>query len=253
MFSKPMTLIAGLTAAALMGLAVPTIAQAQTYYVKANAVTGGFAGTYADYTNGTTYTSAESNPGGLQFNNGYGLVYAEAYAASEAAQGHLSGRASSTATRISATAFSNATPYGSIDTSFTDTIKVQSATLPAGTPVTLVFRHEVGLTWEASGLYTGSVYSSLRVGATTVSTRWDKTHKTADPGIASQTITVQTTVGSRISMTGVLRGQATSRYFEPGPSYSGQIQIEASADCILESATPGVTIVADSGANYLPL
>lgn len=245
------TLIAGLAITALMGLAGP--GTAQTFAVKAEAATGGHTGTYSDSQTGTTWASAQSDPAGVQFNNGYGLVYADTAAASASAQGHLSGQASATATRITATAFTNSNPYGNFNTQFTDYITVKSDSLPAGTPVTLVFRHEVGLAWQGGGNYTGSLYSSLRVGGVTVSTRWDKTQKTADPGVASQTLTVQTTVGSRLSMTGILRGQATARYFEPGPSYSGWLQIEGTAGAILESATPGVTVVADSGHDYWTL
>src|SRR5689334_25330581 len=85
-------------------------AQAQTYGVDAMASATGYTGAGFDNpaaVTGGTSLSAAFDPAYLQFNNGYGLVAADAASQTTASAHFLSASVYAFADRISATAFGN--------------------------------------------------------------------------------------------------------------------------------------------------
>lgn len=210
MFAK--TSAATLTAA-FLALTISGVAHAQTptFGVQATAQTLGFTGTYADNPGpiaGGVSAAAASNPPGLQFNNGYGLVYAEAEAAADAAPGRLYSKGRGLADRITATAFPNSHPTGWSESRFYDVLTVESDTLPAGTDVTLVFQNAVELANPdpvGSGIYRGYVYTSLLVNSVSVYTQWNVADTTQPGVLQSPQLTVKTKVGARLRIDCKLR------------------------------------------------
>jgi hypothetical protein len=254
MFSRTGAFVAGLTAIVLT-FSTANAAAAATFGVQASAVTGGFTGTgaqYPAYGDGQTYVAALSNPAGLTFNNGYGLVSAEAYANALTTPGFLYGKSRTVATRISATAFGYG-PSASTDTRFNDYLTVKSDTLPVGTPVTLVFRSRLNVTSNLTGLFTASINASLYIaGASAYLQTTTDYQSQAGLSVTSPQVTVNTKVGARLSTSGKLSVLTKAYYFAPGPVYSGSAELEVSSDTVLEQAPEGVRIEADSGADYNP-
>src|SRR5829696_5579533 len=162
-------------AAALSLLTIGTAnAQTPTFGVQAMAATSGYSGTYTDNpgaVSGGQSAGATSDPAGLQFNNGYGLVYGDAAANATAYTHYLYGSAYALADRITATAFANSSPTANTESRWWDYITVRSNTLPNGTVVELVFRNALTTNWTASGVYKGNVYSDLQVGSYSASTQ----------------------------------------------------------------------------------
>ncbi len=244
MFTRKITL------AAAFALTIGSAhAQTPTFGVQATAATSGYSGTYTDNpgpVSGGQSTSAASDPAGLQYNNGYGLVYGDAAANATAYTHYLYGSAYALADRISATAFPNTSPTGNTESYWWDYITVRSNTLPNGTVVELVFRNALTTNWTASGVYKGNVWSELRVGAYSASTqsKMDSTWGTTE--VPGPELRIKLTVGSRYSLSSKLRVYGRAFYFTQGPVYDGQINIETAAEVQMDPGTQDVWLDFDS-------
>lgn len=142
---KPVPFLLALAAmAAMAAMALLTIpaaqAQTSTFSVQAVATTGGHTslnGTDGPI-NGLSSASALSNPPGISYDNGYGLLYADSGASANANIRHLHVLADATATVQTATRIGNSRPNANAETHYRDVITIRSS-LPHGTPVELVF------------------------------------------------------------------------------------------------------------------
>jgi len=242
-----------ITFAATFALSLLTIgtasAQTPTFGVEAMAATSGYSGTYTDNpgpVSGGQSTGATADPAGLQYNNGYGLVYGDAAANATAYTHYLYGSAYALADRISATAFPNTSPTGNTESHWWDYITVRSNSLPNGTVVELVFRNVLTTNWTASGVYKGNVWSELRVGAYSASTqsKMDSTWGTTE--VPGPELRIKLTVGSRYSLSSKLRVYGRAFYFTQGPIYDGQINIETAAEVQMDPGTQDVWLDFDS-------
>jgi hypothetical protein len=251
------TLIAGLTAA-LLGFTASGTAHAQTaptFGVQATAQTFGYVGTYSDNPGpiaGGVSASAASNPPSSQFNNGYGLVYAETSAAADAAPGELHAQGRALAQRVTAGAF-NSHPSTYSESRFYDVVTVQSDSLPVGSDVTLTFSAVPRLATPApygSGIYDGYVQTTLYVNSISTYAKWSLKDTATPPALQGPQLTLKTKVGARVKIEVRLAMQVQAYYFTQGPRYNGELAIDAYADFLRTDATPGITLVPDSGVVY---
>ena len=237
-------------AAAFSLLTIGTVhAQTPTFGVQALASTSGYSGTYSDNPGavaGGQSTSAASDPAGLQYNNGYGLVYGDAASNATAYTHYLYGSSYALADRISATAFGNASPTGNTESRYWDYITVRSNSLPNGTVVELVFRNALTTNWTASGVYSGNVYSEIRVGGYSASTQSKMDSKWGTTEVPGPELRIKLTVGNRYSLSSKLRTYGRAYYFTQGPIYDGQISIETAAEVQMDSLGQDVFLDYDS-------
>jgi hypothetical protein len=242
-----------ITFAATFALSLLTIgsanAQTATFGVEAMAATSGYSGTYTDNpgpVSGGQSTGATADPAGLQYNNGYGLVYGDAAANATAYTHYLYGSAYALADRISATAFGNASPTGNTESRWWDYITVRSNSLPNGTVVELVFRIALTTNWTASGVYKGNVFSELQVGPYSSSTQSKMDSTWGTTVVPGPELRIKLKVGSRYSLSSKLRVYGRAFYFTQGPVYDGQISIETAAEVQVDSGTQDVWLDFDS-------
>lgn len=247
MITRKLTILAG---AAMALLTIGTAnAQTATFGVQATASTSGYTGTYSDNpgpVTGGQSTSAASDPAGLQYNNGYGLVYGDAGAHANAYTHSLYADVDALADRISATAFPNSSPTGNTESRYWDYITVRSNSLPNGTVVEVVFRNAHITNWNASGVYSGSIFSEIRVGGYTASTtsKMDSTWGTTE--VPGPELRVKLTVGNRYSFQSKLRLYGRAFYFTQGPTYDGVIHIDTTANVEMNPLGQDVTAQFDS-------
>lgn len=247
MFAKKMTFGAAL---ALSLLTIGTAhAQTPTFGVDALASTSGYPGTYSDdpaALAGGQSISATADPAGVQFNNGYGLVYGDAAANATAQIHYLYGSSYAYADRQTATAFGNASPTANTESRYWDYITVRSNTLPNGTVVELVFRSALTTNWTASGVYSGNVYSELRVGGYSASTTSRMDSRWGTTEVPGPELRIKLTVGSRYSLSSKLRTYGRAYYFTQGPIYDGVINIETAAEVQMDPLGQDVYLDYDS-------
>lgn len=250
MSTRKMTLLAGAFAASTILFAAGAAqAQTPTFGVQAMAATSGYSGTYTDNPGvvaGGQSTGADSDPAGLQYNNGYGLVYGDAAAHATAYTHYLYGGVDVLADRITATAFGNASPTGNTESRYYDTITVRSNSLPNGTVVELVFRNALTTSWTASGVYSGNVYSELRVGAYSASTQSKMDSRWGTTEVPGPELRIKVTVGNRYSLQSKLRVYGRAYYFTQGPIYDGAITIESAAEVQMDPGMQDVWLEFDS-------
>lgn len=247
MFVKKTTFAATLA----LSLFAAGAAQAQTftYGVDAMASTSGFTGTGFDNpaaVSGGLSLSASHDPAYIQFNNGYGLVAADAASQTTASAHYLSASIYAFADRISATAFGNSSPQGNTEARWWDYVTIRSNSLPNGTPVEIIFRSVVSTNRVSTGVYSGNVFAELRVGGYSASTtsRFDSTYGTTE--VPGPEIRVKTTVGARLSLDSKLRAYGRAYYFAPGPIYDGEISIDTSAEIQMDPGALDVWVEYDS-------
>lgn len=224
-------------------------AQTATFGVDALASTSGYPGTYSDdpaAITGGSSISASADPAGVQFNNGYGLVYGDAAANATAQIQYLYGTSYAYADRQTATAFGNSSPTANTESRYWDYITVRSNTLPNGTVVELVFRNALTTNWTASGVYSGNVYSELRVGGYSASTTSKMDSRWGTTEVPGPELRIKLTVGSRYSLSSKLRTYARAFYFTQGPIYDGVINIETAAEVQMDPGTQDVWLEYDS-------
>lgn len=247
MFSRKITFAA---AFALSLLTIGTAsAQTPTFGVEAMAATSGYSGTYTDNPGpvaGGQSAGATADPAGLQYNNGYGLVYGDAAANATAYTHYIYGSAYALADRITATAFGNASPTANTESRWWDYITVRSNSLPNGTVVDLVFRNALTTNWTASGVYSGNVWSELRVGAYSASTQSRMSSTWGTTEVPGPELRIKLTVGNRYSLSSKLRVFGRAYYFTQGPVYDGQINIETAAEVQMDPGTQDVWLDFDS-------
>jgi hypothetical protein len=247
MFSRKITF------AAAFALSLLTInsasAQTPTFGVDALASTSGYPGTFSDdpaALAGGQSTGATADPAGVQFNNGYGLVYGDAAANSTAQIQYLYGSSYALADRQTATAFGNSSPTANTESRFWDYITVRSNSLPNGTVVELVFRNALTTNWTASGVYSGNVYSELRVGGYSASTTSRMDSRWGTTEVPGPELRIKLTVGNRYSLSSKLRTYARAYYFTQGPIYDGVINIDTASEVQMDPGTQDVWLEYDS-------
>lgn len=250
MLIRKTTLLTGAFAASITLFTLGAAqAQTATFGVQAMAATSGYTGTYTDNPGtvaGGQSTSADSDPAGLQYNNGYGLVYGDAAAHATAYTNSLHGSVDALADRITATAFGNSSPTANTESRYYDTITVRSNTLPNGTVVELVFRNALTTDWTASGVYSGNVWSELRVGAYSASTQSRMSSTWGTTEVPGPELRIKLTVGSRYSLQSKLRVYGRAYYFTQGPIYDGAINIATTAEVQMDPGTQDVWLERDS-------
>lgn len=256
MNAKTFSLIAGLTAS-LMGFSAG-IAHAQTprFGVEASAETGGRSDIYCRVTSGLLageiFANAACDPAGGISTGVYGQIYMDAAATTpQATPGRIRGAAdakgwSEHAPSGSATGYA----YGR----YYDTLTIESDTLPAGTPVAITFRHEVGIEESYGGTYSVSVDHRLYVNGVSISRQWSHDPVYPPRDIYVPEITVNTKVGARVTLEGRLNvnvkagvvGRDAAGYL----LRSGNASVLAEAVVYVKSLTEGVSLRADSGYAY---
>lgn len=248
------TALAAALAVTTFGFATVS-AQAQTYYhgVHSTSQTLGHTGTYTDDSqlqSGGLFADSLSDPAGATMSApGYATLYADTVAASEARQAELHASASSHAHVVSGTSIGgNSAPYGFSYARFYDRLTVTSDTLPAGTPVTIVFGNDVQVDrWERVGAYDGYIDMTLQIATGSARSRWSSSYLYGDTAAVAPQLQIQTTVGSRLSVDARLRVMAKT-FFRINTS--GDIQADATARLVIREIPEGVTLQADSGVVY---
>lgn len=240
--------------AAFCALSLLTIgtahAQTATFGVDALASTSGFPGTYSDdpaAVSGAVSLSAASDPDYVEFNNGYGLVAADAAAQTTVNARFLSASVYALADRITATAFGNSSPTANTESRYWDYITVRSSSLPNGTVVELVFRNALTTGWTASGVYKGNVWSEIQVGGYSASTtsKMDSTWGTTE--VPGPELRIKLTVGNRYSLGSKLRTYGRAYYYAQGAIYDGEINIETASEVQMDPLGQDVWLDFDSG------
>ncbi len=249
MLTRNRNLFAGAFVAAALLATGSVHGQTATFGVQATAATSGYSGTYSDNPGaiaGGQSAGAAADPAGLQFDNGYGLVFADAAATATAYVRYLYGGVDALADRITATAFGNASPTSNTESRYWDAITVRSNTLPKGAVVEVVFRNALTTAWTGSGVYSGSVYADLQVGGYSASTTSRMDSKWGTTEVPGPEIRVKLTVGNRYSVSSKLRVYGRAFYFTQGPVYDGAITIDTSAEFQMDPGTQDVWLEFDS-------
>lgn len=246
-------------AAALLALPVSSAFAQGAYGVLANVQTLGMPGGTTDYSNGlplATFEFRESDPaGGNWGNRPSNTVFADGAARAWAEQGALKVATDAKTDRLSATDFPNSYPYGFAEVRYWDTATVVSETLPAGSPVTLVFRTDFSAEIEGAGLFAGVFYGEQYVAGKSVSLQQPFSYSDMDYSTELGLITVNTKVGARFTMSGRLYLQTRAHYYvmiDGVRQYNGAASGEAVLESVLESASADAHVVADSGKVYHP-
>jgi len=252
MFSRAVALT---TLLALPALSLSPSAQAQTFGVQTDTQTLGYPGCYNDttYIPYGTFVSSVADPASAVINTTYnGSMSADVGAWAEAHQGELHAKAVAKTTQINAkSGFTSAAPYGYGYAYAFDRLAVKSDSLPRGTPVTLVFGNQVELnTWSYTGLYDGYIDLQLQIGVATAHSRWTANYLYGVTASEAPRVTVQTTVGSNLSITAKLRSQAKAMYYDGKVGFGGDIQADATARLVILDLPVGVTLQSDSGIVY---
>ncbi|MFP5285050.1 MAG: hypothetical protein ACLGI9_04865, partial [Thermoanaerobaculia bacterium] len=159
---------------------------------------------------------------------------------------YLYGSSYALADRQTATAFGNSSPTANTESRYWDYITVRSNTLPNGTVVELVFRNALTTNWTASGVYSGNVYSELRVGGYSASTTSKMDSWWGTTEVPGPELRIKLTVGSRYSLSSKLRTYGRAYYFTQGPIYDGEINIETAAEVQMDPLGQDVFLDYDS-------
>lgn len=230
-------------------------AQAQTYYfgVHSTSQTLGYTGTFTDDSQlqpGGLSAGTLSDPAGATMSaSGYATLFADAAAGSEAQEAELRATASSHAHVVSGTNVPNASaPYGFAYARYYDRLTVKSDTLPAGTPVTIVFGNDVEIhRWDRTGTYDGYIEMTLQIATGTARSRWSSHYLYGDATAVAPQLVINTTVGTRLSVDARLRVMAKTFFSR---TVSGDNNADATARLVIREITEGATLVADSGTVY---
>jgi hypothetical protein len=252
MFTRNTVLAAALT---LTTLGFATAAQAQVYYygVQSTSQTLGYAGTGtvdSGWLPGSLSANTFSDPPGATLSStGYATLYADVAASSESYMADLHATASSHAHVVSGSNVPPAAaPYGYGYAFFRDRLTVTSSTLPAGSPVTIVFGNDVQINrWDRTGAYDGYIDMTLQIATGTAHSRWSSSYLYGDTTAVAPQIVIKTTVGSKLSVDAKLRVQAKAFY---DLKTSGDIKGDATARVVINQIPDGVTLVSDSGVVY---
>jgi hypothetical protein len=230
-------------------------AQAQTYYfgVHSTSQTLGYTGTFTDDSQlqqGGLFADTLSDPAGVTMSApGYASIYADVAAASEAQPAELHASASSHAHVVSGTNVpGSSAPYGFAYSRYYDRLTVKSDTLPAGTPVTIVFGNDVEIhRWDRTGTYDGYIEMTLQIATGTARSRWSSHYLYGDTAAVAPQLVLNTKVGSVLSVDARLRVMAKTFYSWKS---SGDNVADATARLVIREITDGVTLQADSGTVY---
>jgi hypothetical protein len=252
MFTRAAALTALL---ALSGFGLASSAQAQTFGVETTAETLGYPGCYRDstYLPSATFGSSIADPAGATINStNNGSMFVDVGASAEARQAELHAQAVGHTNNLSARpGFYSAPAYGYGYAYAFDRLTVKSASLPKGTPVTIVFGNQVDLNaWTYTGVYDGYIDMSLQIGAGTAHSRWSASYLYGVTASEAPQITVQTTVGSTLGVAGKLRAQARVFYWDNSVGFGGDIHADATARIVIRDIPAGVTLQSDSGIVY---
>lgn len=252
---KTSSWIAGATMFLLSLAALPAAAQTPTFYFRASATTNGFPGTYAHnppVVAGATSNSASSNPMGTSFNSG--TLYAEANSSGYSEPGHASAAAYSYAHRLSPNVSPGTNVIANAQGSFTDSLHVESGTLPVGTEVTLKFRAATAIgKGSAENTFYGNARIDLQIGSSAGYTTWTTSPGVPEPEVQSPEITVKTRVGARLYFTGKAYAAATAWFYNSSNRVTdGKLYLEASMDVERTDVEWDVTVRSDSGKIFQP-
>jgi hypothetical protein len=252
MSNRTATVIAALS---ISCFAFAGAAHAQTGYfgVEATAQTLGYAGTFTDNSGLLPlFADALSDPAGVTLSSPtYGSAYADVGAAAQAEPALLHTWASAHTHPVIGNSFSSSAPYGYGYAHFYDRLTVKSDTLPAGTPVTIVFGNVVDrATWSYTGYYDGYIDMRLQIGVATAMSRWTASYLYGNTAVDTPLVTVTTKVGSQLSVDAKLRVQAKAMYYDPSHLFTTDINADATASLVVREIPTGVTLVSQSGVTY---
>lgn len=241
-------------------LVVPaTAAYAQTPYfgVSSNVQTLGMPGGFSNYSNGLSldnYEYRESDPVGGNWGTAPNILYADGAARGWAQPGELRVKTDATADHGSALAIPNSSPYGFAEVRFWDTATVVSDTLPAGTPVTLVFRNDLDIvSLSGNGNFSGSFYATHTIAGRSSSQQVSFSNRDMDFTVSLGDITVNTKVGARFTLSGRLYLSTHAAYYSSSAGsllWNGHSEGEMVLKPILISATGEVRLTTDGGATF---
>jgi hypothetical protein len=237
--------------------ALPAAAQNPTFYFRASAATNGFPGAYsvtAPVIAGATSNSASSYPMGVHFNGG--TMYAEATSSSYTEPGHASAAAYSYAHRTSTDVYPTTNILANAQGSFVEYgLNVESATLPAGTEVTLKFRAATAIAkFSNENTYYGTARVDLQIGSSVGYVTWTTQPGVPDPEVQSPEITVKTRVGSRLYFTGKAYASTAAWFYNSNNRVTdGKLGLEVSMDVERIDAEWDVTVRTDSGKIFQPM
>lgn len=234
-------------------IAGPVHAQTGTYSLESRAVTGTMPGSGATYAGPfleDTTAHALHDPAALQWvYNINQLLFSDAVAESWTDIGSLSSHAFALAQRVKATNFPPGVTASTMGR-WTDRVKVTSATLPVGAPVTLTFASTMAVDRAYAGLFDGKASCLFQVGGASTTASWSAAHNKPEAAVDAPLLVIKTTVGATLSLNARLDTFARGWFFVPGPRYDGQLELDATCDQSLVSATEGVSLLADSGVDY---
>lgn len=246
-------------AAALLALPTSAAFAQGAYGVLVNVQTLGMPGGSTNYSNGLPLATSEfreSDPaGGNWGNKPSNTVFADGAARGWAEQGALKVATDATTDRLAATDFPNSYPYGFAEVRYWDTATVKSATLAAGTPVTLVFRTDLSAAIDGTDLFAGVFYGEQVVAGKSVALQQQFGYTDMDYSTDLGLITVNTKVGARFTMSGRLYLHTRAHYYaivDGVRRYDGHASGEAVLASVLESASADAYLEADSGKVYEP-
>lgn len=248
------TVIAALSIASF-AFAGPAHAQPNYFGVEATAQTLGYTGTFTDnslFVRGT-FADAISDPAGVTLSNPtYGVAaFADVGASSQSEIALLHAWASAHTHPVTGNNFNGSAPYGYGYAHFYDRLTVKSDTLPAGTPVTIVFGNVVDRTiWSYSGYYSGYIEMILQIGVASGTSRWTASYLYGDTVVESAVLTVTTKVGAQFSVDGKLRAMAKAMYYDPAHLFTTDINADVTASVVVREIPSGVTLVSESGITY---
>jgi hypothetical protein len=238
---------------AMTTIAGPVHAQTGTYSVEARAITGTMPGAGATYVGPIlehTTAHALHDPAALQWvYNVNQLVFSDAVAESWTDIGSLSSHAFALAQRVKATNFPPGVTASTMGR-WTDRVKVVSATLPVGAPVILTFANTMTIDREYAGLFDGKASCLFQAGGASTTASWSAAHNKAETSTSAPLLVIKTTVGATLSLNARLDTFARGWFFVPGPRYDGQLELDATCDQSLVSATGDVSLLADSGVDF---
>lgn len=234
---------------------IAATADAQYFGVDASAQTLGYTGCYSDNSGALTnaiFADALSDPAGVTLSApSYGSAYADVAASAQAEPAQLHAWAIGHTHSITARTFSGSPPYGFGYAHFFDRLTVQSATLPVGTPVTIVFGNVVERNvWTYTGVYDGYIDMTLQIGNGSAHSRWSAHYLYGTTAVDAPEIVIQTKVGAKLSVDGKLRAQAKAFYWDNTVGFGGDIQADVTASVVVRSLPDGVSLVSDSGIAY---
>lgn len=242
------------SAALLILPAAAAFAQSSAYGVSANTQTMGHPNGSSNYSNGLpldNYEYRESDPVGTNWLG----VYVDAGARGWAQPGELRVKTDATANMVSQRdGMPSSNPYGFAEVRFWDTATVLSDTLPAGTPVTLVFRNELQvLNLQGTGNFSGTFYGTHTIAGRSSAQQISFSDRDMDFTVSLGDITVNTKVGARFAMSGRLSLSTHARYYSyigNSVSYSGHSEGELLLKPVLASASGDAYLATDGGATY---